>query len=76
MKTPSIDSAKGGVARMAISLDGPDAASHDGFRKVEGSFAWTVFGLGYARKVGLPTQINTTVTLHNIHRLNENWQTR
>src|SRR5215469_1272468 len=62
---------KCGVARMAISLDGPDASSHDGFRRVEGSFARTMFGLDYARTVGLPTQVNTTVTRHNFHRLDE-----
>jgi AdoMet-dependent heme synthase len=60
-----------GVARMAISLDGPDAASHDGFRRVDGSFARTMFGLDYARQVGLATQINTTVTRHNVDRLDE-----
>ncbi|MCC6391124.1 MAG: TIGR04053 family radical SAM/SPASM domain-containing protein [Bryobacterales bacterium] len=60
-----------GVARMAVSLDGPDAASHDGFRRVEGSFARTVLALNYARQIGLPTQINTTVTRHSIGRLSE-----
>jgi radical SAM protein len=60
-----------GVARMAISLDGPDAASHDGFRRVDGSFARTMFGLDYARQVGLATQINTTATRHNVDRLDE-----
>ena len=60
-----------GVARMAISLDGPDEASHDGFRRVEGSFARTMMALDYARQVGLQTQVNTTVTQHNIARLNE-----
>jgi radical SAM protein len=60
-----------GVARMAISLDGPDAASHDGFRRVEGSFARTAFALNYARQIGMPTQVNTTVTRHNVGRLNE-----
>ncbi|MDE3167630.1 MAG: TIGR04053 family radical SAM/SPASM domain-containing protein [Acidobacteriota bacterium] len=60
-----------GVARMAVSLDGPDAASHDGFRRVEGSFSRTAFALDYARKIGLPTQVNTTVTRHNIARLSE-----
>ncbi len=60
-----------GVARMAISLDGPDAASHDGFRRVEGSFARTAFALDYARQIGMPTQVNTTVTRHNVCRLNE-----
>src|SRR6516165_6963764 len=42
-----------GVARMAISLDGPDAFGHDGFRRVGGAFARTMFGLDYARRVGL-----------------------
>ncbi len=51
-----------GVARMAVSLDGPDAAAHDGFRRVAGSFDRTVFALDEARRIGLPTQVNTTVT--------------
>jgi radical SAM protein len=59
------------VARMAISLDGPDAGSHDGFRRVEGSFARSLAALEYARKTGLPTQVNTTVTRHNVGRLDE-----
>ena len=62
---------RAGVARMALSLDGPDAASHDGFRQVPGSFERTIFGLRYARKIGLETQINTTVTRHNRARLGE-----
>jgi radical SAM protein len=59
------------VARMAISLDGPDSASHDGFRCVEGSFDRTLAALEYARKAGLQTQVNTTVTRHNLGRMNE-----
>ncbi|MBI4877694.1 MAG: radical SAM protein [Acidobacteria bacterium] len=62
---------RAGVARMALSLDGPDAASHDGFRGVSGSFARTVFGLDYARGIGLETQVNTAVTQHNFRRLPE-----
>ena len=62
---------KCGVARMAISLDGPDAVSHDGFRRVEGSFDRTIQALQYAQAIGLPTQVNTTVTRHNMHRLAE-----
>ena len=54
-----------GVARMAISLDGWDAASHDGFRRVKGYR--TVFALECARRVGLSTQINTTMTRHKQH---------
>lgn len=60
-----------GVVRMALSLDGPDAASHDGFRGVAGSFERTLAGLRHARRIGLETQINTTVTRHNLHRLEE-----
>jgi len=60
-----------GVARMAVSLDGADAASHDGFRRVAGSFDRTLFALEEAKRIGLDTQVNTTVTRHNRHRLEE-----
>jgi radical SAM protein len=59
------------VARMAISLDGPDAASHDGFRRVTGSFDRTIRALQHAQQIGLQTQVNTTVTRHNVGRLSE-----
>ncbi len=58
-----------GVARLALSLDGPDAASHDSFRGVAGSFDRTVSALEHAGAIGLETQINTTVTRHNLHQL-------
>ncbi len=60
-----------GVARMAISLDGPDAESHDSFRRVSGSFDRTIRALEHAQKIGLQTQVNTTVTRHNVGRLGE-----
>ena len=56
---------------MAISLDGPDSISHDGFRGVEGSFDRTIQVLRHAQAIGLPTQVNTTVTRHNMDRLAE-----
>jgi radical SAM protein len=58
-----------GVSRMAISLDGPDSASHDQFRGVEGSFRRSLEALAMARRIGLETQVNTTVTRHNLDRL-------
>jgi len=58
-----------GVARMAISLDGPDAATHDGFRRTPGSFATSLRALESARRMGLETQVNTTVTRHNVNDL-------
>lgn len=56
-----------GLARLAVSLDGSDAAIHDRFRGVSGSFDWTVKMLEAARGLGLSTQINTTISRHNIH---------
>ena len=60
-----------GVTRMAISLDGPDAASHDDFRGVPGTFDRAMFALEYARDIGLDTQLQTTVTQRNRARLPE-----
>jgi AdoMet-dependent heme synthase len=60
-----------GVTRMAISLDGPDAASHDYFRGIPGTFDRAMFALRHARDIGLDTQLQTTVTRHNMHRMPE-----
>ncbi|MGZ8469237.1 MAG: TIGR04053 family radical SAM/SPASM domain-containing protein [Gemmatirosa sp.] len=51
-----------GLARLAVSLDGATRAVHDAFRRVDGSFDWTVSMLRAARELGVPTQINTTIT--------------
>ncbi len=60
-----------GLARLAISLDGPTADIHDSFRRVPGSFQWTLDAVQYAHEVGLPVQINTTITRHNLQYLDE-----
>ncbi|HEY1241479.1 MAG TPA: TIGR04053 family radical SAM/SPASM domain-containing protein [Bryobacteraceae bacterium] len=60
-----------GVARMAISLDGPDAATHDEFRGIPGTFDRAMFALRHARDIGLDTQLQTTVTRRNMGRLRE-----
>ena len=57
-----------GLAQMALSLDGPDAASHDAFRGVPGAFERTIAGARYAREAGLPLQINTTFSAANRHQ--------
>lgn len=54
-----------GVQRISVSIDGPDAGSHDAFRGVPGAFDAAMKGIAAARKVGLPFQINTTVTRRN-----------
>ena len=53
-----------GLVRLAVSLDGKDAATHDGFRGVRGSFDRTLQILDWCREFGLETQIHTTVTRH------------
>lgn len=58
--------ADAGISRMALSLDGVTAEKHDGFRGVEGSWDLTMRALREARQIGLETQINTTVTRHNL----------
>lgn len=60
-----------GVSRMAISLDGPDAKSHDDFRGVPGTFDRAMLALYHAQKIGLETQYQTTVTRRNMARLPE-----
>ena len=56
----ALDSA--GLRRMAVSIDGATAASHDEFRGQEGSYETTVEAAELARDAGLPLQVNTTVS--------------
>jgi AdoMet-dependent heme synthase len=51
-----------GLSRVAVSLDGPDPATHDAFRRVRGSYAWTMRIIEAAIDLGLPLQINSTVS--------------
>lgn len=55
-----------GLSRLAVSLDGASADLHDRFRQVSGSFEWTMNAIAYAHEVGLPVQINTTMTRYNL----------
>lgn len=54
-----------GLSRLAVSLDGASADLHDRFRRVPGSFGWTMNAIQYAHDAGLPVQINTTMTRYN-----------
>lgn len=51
-----------GLQRIAVSLDGPDPATHDAFRRVRGSYEWTMRIIDAASDLGLPLQVNTTVS--------------
>ncbi len=60
-----------GLHRLAVSLDGADAARHDTFRGVPGSFQRTLEIMRDARAVNLPMQINTTISRHNFDQIDE-----
>lgn len=51
-----------GLTRLAVSLDGPDPETHDRFRRVRGSYAYTMRIIDNAIDLGLSLQINTTVS--------------
>ena len=55
-----------GLTRLALSIDAADAATHDAFRGVPGSFDRTIQILNDAHSVGLPIQVNTTITRRNV----------
>src|ERR1700758_781098 len=58
-----------GVKRVAISLDGSDAATHDTFRGIPGAFDAAITGFRNLKDLGMSVQINTTIARHNAHQL-------
>ena len=60
---------KCGISRMAMSLDGPEAPTHDAVRGVQGTYERALFALQHARAIGLETQVHTTVTRRNLATL-------
>lgn len=60
-----------GLKRLAVSIDGADAGTHDAFRGVAGSFAHALRILADARALGLRTQINSTVHAGSIGQLRQ-----
>jgi radical SAM protein with 4Fe4S-binding SPASM domain len=58
-----------GVRRVAISLDGADAATHDAFRGIPGAFDRALEGLRNLKELGMSVQINMTIARHNAHQL-------
>ena len=58
-----------GVKRVAISLDGSDALTHDAFRGIPGAFDAAITGFRNLKDLGMSVQINTTIARHNAHQL-------
>lgn len=58
-----------GVQAISLSLDGSDAAHHDGVRGVAGTFDATVRALDDAAELGIPVQVNTLVAEQTVEDL-------
>ena len=60
-----------GLDQIAFSLDAPNAAEHDAFRKTPGVFAQTLESIRIAKAYGLSAQINSLINVHNSRQLEE-----
>jgi len=58
-----------GVKTVSLSLDGADAATHDGVRGVPGHFDATMQAISSLKHCGFTVQINTTVMASNREQL-------
>jgi radical SAM protein with 4Fe4S-binding SPASM domain len=54
-----------GIKIAALSLDGPDAKTHDAFRGADGAFDAAVRAAGILKKTGIPFIINSSFTKKN-----------
>ena len=60
-----------GVAAVSFSIDGEDEASHDAFRKTQGSFGKIMEAAAILRQMDIRFQINMTVTKQNVHSIDK-----
>lgn len=60
-----------GIARVSISIDGPDAQTHDSFRGVDGCFQEALRGARFLARNGVEYQFNTTITKRNVEKFEE-----
>jgi len=58
-----------GVQAISLSLDGSDAAHHEGVRGVSGNFDATIQALEDAAALGIPVQVNTLVAAQTVDDL-------
>ncbi|MBI2843184.1 MAG: heme b synthase [Armatimonadetes bacterium] len=58
-----------GIKRISVSIDGASAETHDTFRRQPGAFDAALLGIENAKAAGIPFQINTTITRHNLEEI-------
>jgi len=58
-----------GVVRLGISLDGSCPEIHDKFRGLPGAWARTIQAIEWANEAGIPIQVHTTISRHNVDDL-------
>ncbi len=61
--------AASGIQRASVSIDGADAATHDAFRGLSGSFDSALRGMAALRAAGVAVQVNVTIASHNVDQL-------
>jgi radical SAM protein len=58
-----------GLVRLGISLDGSTPEIHDTFRGLPGAWARTIQAVEWAKEAGIPVQVHSTISRHNVHDL-------
>ncbi len=58
-----------GLVRLGISLDGSTPEIHDTFRGLPGAWARTIQAVEWANEAGIPIQVHSTISRHNVHDL-------
>jgi radical SAM protein len=58
-----------GLVRLGISLDGSTPEIHDAFRGLPGAWARTIQAIEWANEAGVPIQVHSTISRHNVHDL-------
>jgi radical SAM protein with 4Fe4S-binding SPASM domain len=60
-----------GLASGQVSIEGPNAATHDLLTGIDGAFEKTLNGIKLLQARGIPVHTNTTVSRRNLDRLEE-----
>jgi radical SAM protein len=58
-----------GLVRLGISLDGSTAEINDTFRGMAGAYDRTIQAIEWANEAGIPIQVHTTISRHNVQDL-------